>query len=1096
MRAKIIKYSLLLFLPLLIGSGYFFWPDIIKADSSDAIAIRIVENPQHYSTLRWYQSQNFTGSPQSLQIDGYDAIRDNQTAYVNVANIVGGGSGSDSSTASLHTNIFIISYAQDTQGLTSDIFGQLIKNLKFNTNLSQPGTCSLSGEIECLSTSQCPAGEYCNSQKAKVIRDVKRLSDLQEIKAKLEEYKEKNNFYPRLSSGTYLPNRSVSTWPSWQNSLASALGSSLPVDPLNKLGSCPDFNPVTCWNEQSKSFATDLSNSIFPSGSHIYFYSGNDQGTIAKYCAQMETRYANTSVLNCFNDKQDNRQPAINAVSLIGQPRKEFVGYASISDPDGNPLTLSVDLLEPSPATWLTRKWRWANGLNKFQILPTFTAGQKKIYASSAGDISSEGYYKIRLSVDDGQGAVNSVYSNVYNITLNPLAAYLEKGAKTTVIGRSESVSISGADVNGDPITNLAFKSAFYENVSLTQAQLDDMGLWLRENGLLERFTPAQRTGTYTVNVSSVNPNTPEKVVDSSFSCVITNNPPIFNKLVYYFGNNTSETCSPPEKCTVSIDNGEKATVQLIGQDPDGHTISYSLLANPDNALAIDPVSGIISGFENLNSRSLSERVFTVTVKMSDQYCANSKENECSSIYSFNAIVKKYCSLDMQESVSRAEVPGTLTIHNSGEVLNTGLNLSDCSIIGSSTADVKFVGESRNQSIVLVSDISKSMDANMVINGVGDTALNRLKTAATGFVSQVYNLVKGWSTGSFVKISLVAYNRSVVSQTPLLNLISPGVVNYLTGTIYNYTTNYETHTLSALNEAEKILSSSEAINSEKIVILMSDGIPGIDGYEARDIGCIEQQCYCGGVYPDDCIEPEPCQIDGYRQGGCKANECYQPTCGYYGGTYPFCNWPPYDPPHSSYNNLLNIYKAIGRLFKVNQVEAITPQTRCIYSYDCDQRFPGVSCSSNEKHMCSIWSVTDCDLTADVDTQTRAMKNAGISIYTIYYNTSNTLEPKQRMCNWSSNNGVNCDNNTYAFSGSDISGMINNVLKRIVTKPKDVKVGDYSVVDANETQSTSQNNVTLQGLSCGEVKPTVTFSNNGYLEFSNLKLEYCPAKLHP
>ncbi|MBU4216355.1 hypothetical protein L6270_02190, partial [Candidatus Parcubacteria bacterium] len=49
---------------------------VVRAQTSpDAIAIRIMQNPNHYSALRWYQEKHFAGSPQSIVVDGYNGIR-------------------------------------------------------------------------------------------------------------------------------------------------------------------------------------------------------------------------------------------------------------------------------------------------------------------------------------------------------------------------------------------------------------------------------------------------------------------------------------------------------------------------------------------------------------------------------------------------------------------------------------------------------------------------------------------------------------------------------------------------------------------------------------------------------------------------------------------------------------------------------------------------------------------------------------------------------------------------------------------------------------------------------------------------------------
>jgi hypothetical protein len=136
---KINKY---LFLTLTISvvfltSLFFYYANInfIEAqnNSPDAIAIRVVNNPDHFSALNWYRKQNFKGSPQSLVIDGYEAIRDGRTVYVNAGNTDG---------INLYTGIYIISYNQAAEDTTVDIFGQILSHWQFNSNLTAVGRCS------------------------------------------------------------------------------------------------------------------------------------------------------------------------------------------------------------------------------------------------------------------------------------------------------------------------------------------------------------------------------------------------------------------------------------------------------------------------------------------------------------------------------------------------------------------------------------------------------------------------------------------------------------------------------------------------------------------------------------------------------------------------------------------------------------------------------------------------------------------------------------------------------------------------------------------------------------------------------------------
>lgn len=151
---------------------YLYSQDVLAQNSSsDAIAIKIIANPNHFSALDWYRQQDFKGSPQSTVVDGYEAVRDGRTVYVNVANVVSGPSANN-----LYTNIYLISYNQEAEKTTTDIFGKIISRWKFNFNVDQIGHCRQKNEIVCTLDNECALGDFCDSQKARVIRDVKRLA--------------------------------------------------------------------------------------------------------------------------------------------------------------------------------------------------------------------------------------------------------------------------------------------------------------------------------------------------------------------------------------------------------------------------------------------------------------------------------------------------------------------------------------------------------------------------------------------------------------------------------------------------------------------------------------------------------------------------------------------------------------------------------------------------------------------------------------------------------------------------------------------------------------------------------------------------------
>ena len=151
---------------------YFFSPVGFSqaSDSGDAIAIRIMENLDHFSPERWYTKQRFKiGSPQSISIDGYEAVRDGRSVYINSSNVI---------STVLYTNIAILSYNQNAEKPTVSIIEKIVKRSNFNINLTKLGNCRANPVVNCLEDRECAGGDLCDSAKARVVRDTRRLSDL------------------------------------------------------------------------------------------------------------------------------------------------------------------------------------------------------------------------------------------------------------------------------------------------------------------------------------------------------------------------------------------------------------------------------------------------------------------------------------------------------------------------------------------------------------------------------------------------------------------------------------------------------------------------------------------------------------------------------------------------------------------------------------------------------------------------------------------------------------------------------------------------------------------------------------------------------
>ncbi len=253
--------------------------------TTGAIGIRVAKNTSHLSPLAWYRSvfdPNRQGNPQSLVVDSYQGMREGRTTYVDAADLNEDDpntSATNEAGTNIYSNIYLMSYSEAADNNTREIYNRLTRGWFFNASttaaggLPDAGTCSLSNGNGCFIDAQCErenAG-YCDSAKAKLTRDTKRLADLGDVNLLLENYNNQNGSYPTLTAGSYVAGCSLSVWPSWQASLGNTLGSALPTDPINRLDGCqsPPNNsnndPNTCWNQGAKTMGA-------PTDGYVYSY--------------------------------------------------------------------------------------------------------------------------------------------------------------------------------------------------------------------------------------------------------------------------------------------------------------------------------------------------------------------------------------------------------------------------------------------------------------------------------------------------------------------------------------------------------------------------------------------------------------------------------------------------------------------------------------------------------------------------------------------------------------------------------------------------------------------------------------------------------
>lgn len=281
--------------------------------AGDGVGIRVMSNPLHLNIRDWYASKGFSGSPQSITVDGYEALKDEATVYVSAANT------DDLASSLVYPNIYIISRNPDAKEVTQRVFDQFVANFFLNANLQDDvqNACVYAvaesghstnetyrengARVTCTADWEClkkNANLRCASFKPKLQRDLKRVADLSRMSDSLELSKEQNGSYPSLANGSFIQGMSTSRWPSWQN----VFGENGATDPINRFLTCgvcstsqsacmtdsdcgggetckaptgkEGLEATTCWNTISKRYMCPVLNasSVKASVSHIYQY--------------------------------------------------------------------------------------------------------------------------------------------------------------------------------------------------------------------------------------------------------------------------------------------------------------------------------------------------------------------------------------------------------------------------------------------------------------------------------------------------------------------------------------------------------------------------------------------------------------------------------------------------------------------------------------------------------------------------------------------------------------------------------------------------------------------------------------------------------
>lgn len=135
-----------------------------------------------------------------------------------------------------------------------------------------------------------------------------------------------------------------------------------------------------------------------------------------------------------------------------------------------------------------------------------------------------------------------------------------------------------------------------------------------------------------------------------------------------------------------------------------------------------------------------------------------------------------------------------------------------------------FEAEVPAKEIVLVLDVSGSMSDNVYVNGKSSTKIAELKKAAKNFVDKMKDVPN-------LKIGIVAYSSNAsIKEVDDEILIDANKVNELKTVVGNLSAYGGTNTGEGLRKAAHLLSTSKDKDSNKTVVLMSDGVPTFYSY--------------------------------------------------------------------------------------------------------------------------------------------------------------------------------------------------------------------------------------------------------------------------
>ncbi|MEK7097617.1 MAG: putative Ig domain-containing protein, partial [Patescibacteria group bacterium] len=430
-----------------------------------------------------------------------------------------------------------------------------------------------------------------------------------------------NGYYPKLSSGSYVPNTTVSVWPSWQDAFGQALGITVPTDPINALGDCggDSYNRTTCWDESAKKFADpDPSDGNFglPAGSSAYVYAASSDGSDYGLNMGFETGDLTDSGFSYtgsgsggVSGSVGNQAPSFTGSNLPdGNTANKYSGYIEAKDPEGAALSWKISALkyegDSSSVSWEASSssetivqflensllWEGANILAKTEV-----STQKKISATKLG---KGGAYTMTVEIDDGKGGSNSKVSKNFSFNIKNIAPIVKAIDKQeVVIGKKLDFSISASDE--DSHYPLTFSFNYPDNpdsppVSFSCYEITETSGSYKYSCHIVIDSVVAGTKEYTFEAKAIDAYGKESEAESFIVSVKNNAPEI-----------TATSISDAMACA---DN----SIQFSAADPDGHSMTYSAKDLP-SGLSMDS-AGKITG------KPTAKGAYSPSVTVRDEY--------------------------------------------------------------------------------------------------------------------------------------------------------------------------------------------------------------------------------------------------------------------------------------------------------------------------------------------------------------------------------------------------------------------------------------------------------------------------------------------